>query len=109
MRDIEVVLDDVPGALGEFGRVLGAAGVSLEGGGVFGGVAHFLVEDADRARDALHAAGIGPVSVHDVVSLRLDQELPGSLGIVAARFGEAGLTINTQYSDHAGNLVLVVG
>ncbi|MFI5936473.1 hypothetical protein [Actinoplanes sp. NPDC051494] len=29
MRDIEVVLADVPGALGEFGRVLGDAGVNI--------------------------------------------------------------------------------
>jgi hypothetical protein len=120
MKDVEVVLRDVPGALGELGRVLGGAGISLEGGGVFaaGGpgsaertgnaVAHFLVEDGERARKALEAAGIGPVTVQDVVSLRLDQQMPGSLGLVAQRFGNAGINIRTQYSDHDGRLILVV-
>jgi hypothetical protein len=108
MRDIEVVLRDGPGALGEFGEVLGRAGVSLEGGGVFGTVAHFLVEEADRARAALEAAGIGPVSIHDVVTLRLDQGTPGQLGAVARRMGDAGVDIRVQYSDHDGRLILVV-
>ena len=35
MCDIHVLLPDEPGALARFGRALGGAGVSLEGGGVF--------------------------------------------------------------------------
>lgn len=108
MRDIELRLRDEPGALGEFGAILGRAGVSLEGGGVFAGHAHFLVDDATTAAAALTDAGLGPVTVHDVVTLRLDQEQPGSLGIAAARFGAAGISLRTQYSDHAGNLILIV-
>lgn len=111
-RDIEVLLPHRPGALAEFGETLGAAGVSLEGGGVFThdgvGVAHFLVDDADRACAALAARGIGPVLIHDVVTLRLDQDVPGQLGTLARTMAEAGIGILVQYSDHDNRLVLVV-
>ena len=60
-QDVEVALAHRPGALAEFGEVLGRAGVSLEGGGVFVhegvGVAHFLVDDGPAAARALDAAG----------------------------------------------------
>ncbi|WP_197995975.1 hypothetical protein [Streptomyces buecherae] len=39
---------------------------------------------------------------------RLDQETPGQLGTLARRLGDAGVNVATQYSDHAGNLVLLV-
>jgi hypothetical protein len=35
MRDIEILLDDRPGALATLREALGCAGVSVEGGGVF--------------------------------------------------------------------------
>lgn len=107
-----MLLADRPGALAELGQVLGAAGVSLEGGGVFThcgeGVAHFLVDDAEHGRAALEAAGIGPVATHDVVITRLDQDVPGQLGAFARAVADAGITILVQYSDHDHRLVLVV-
>ncbi len=112
LGDIEVLLPDRPGALADFGETLGAAGVSLEGGGLFThrgcGIAHFLVDDADRARMALEARGIGPVAVHEVVTLRLDQDVPGQLGTLARVMADAGIGILVQYSDHDNRLVLVV-
>jgi hypothetical protein len=112
-QDVEVWLDDRPGALADLGEALGAAGVSLEGGGVFAhagvGVAHFLVADGARARQALVDAGIGPVAVSDVVVLTLDQGTPGHLGQVARRMADAGVDLRVQYSDHDHRLVLVVG
>ncbi|USQ80233.1 ACT domain-containing protein [Ornithinimicrobium faecis] len=110
--DLEVLLADHPGALAELGETLGAAGVSLEGGGVFThegtAIAHFLVDDPERGRDVLQENGIGPVHVHDVVTLRLDQEVPGQLGAFTRRLAEAGINILVQYSDHDHRLVLVV-
>ncbi|QKW48946.1 hypothetical protein [Streptomyces buecherae] len=110
--DLEVCLPDRPGALADLGQALGAAGVSLEGGGVFGcggrAVAHYLVDDGPAALAAVAAAGLGPAVVRDVVMTRLDQETPGQLGTLARRLGDAGVNVATQYSDHAGNLVLLV-
>ncbi|MFJ3404570.1 ACT domain-containing protein [Promicromonospora sp. NPDC090134] len=112
LRDLEVRLPDRPGALADLGEALGAAGVSLEGGGVFTvgdvAVAHYLVHDGARAARAVAAAGLGPAVVSDVVLARLDQETPGQLGTLARRLGDARVNVQVQYSDHVGNLVLLV-
>jgi hypothetical protein len=112
LRDLEVHLPDRPGALADLGQALGAAGVSLEGGGVFTAdgraVAHYLVHDGARALRAVTEAGLGPAVVRDVVLARLDQEVPGQLGTLARRLGDAQVNVLVQYSDHVGNLVLLV-
>jgi hypothetical protein len=112
MYDIAIALPGQPGSLARFGEALGAAGVSLEGGGVFtvGGVghAHFLVEDGEAARTALEQAGLGTAAVRPVLIRRLKQEVPGQLGSIARALADAGVDIETQYSDHANRLILVV-
>jgi hypothetical protein len=112
MYDVAIELPGRPGSLARFGEALGAAGVSLEGGGVFtvGGVghAHFLVEDGEVARQALERAGLGAATVRPVLIRRLKQEVPGQLGSIARALADAGVNIETQYSDHANQLILVV-
>jgi hypothetical protein len=53
MKDLEISLDDHPGALAEMGEALTSAGVSVEGGGAWvagnHGVAYFLFEDTVAA------------------------------------------------------------
>jgi hypothetical protein len=111
MKDLEIDLANRPGALAEMGEALGRAGVSVEGGGVFAsgaaGIAHFLVADAVAARAALDAAGVRGVRENEVVTVRMRQDEPGQLGTLARRMASAGVNIEVQYSDHAGNLVLV--
>ena len=112
MFDVSIELPDEPGSLARFGEALGAAGVSLEGGGVFTvqgvGYAHFLVEDGEAARAALEQAGLGTAAIRPVLIRRLKQEVPGQLGTIARALGDAGVNIETQYSDHANRLILVV-
>jgi len=108
VKDLAIALENRPGALAEMGEALGAAGVSVEGGGVFGGIAHFLFADAEAARAALDAAGIRVVAINDVLVQRLRQEEAGQLGKIARRMAEAGVNIEVQYSDHDHNLILVV-
>jgi hypothetical protein len=112
MYDIAIALPGQPGSLARFGEALGAAGVSLEGGGVFTvdgvGHAHFLVENGNAARAALEQAGLGAATVRPVLIRRLKQDVPGQLGAIARALGEAGVNIETQYSDHANRLILVV-
>ena len=111
MFDIHVLLDDRPGSLAQFGAAMGAAGVSLEGGGVFTvdgtGHAHFLVEDGDRASEAAKSAGLRVVAVRPVLVRRLKQEQTGQLGAIASALSRAGANILTQYSDHSNQLILV--
>jgi len=112
MKDIAIELDNRPGALAEMGEALGRSGVSVEGGGAWvvdgRGVAHFLFNDGDAARDALEAAGIRVLAVRDVVVQRLKQAVPGQLGKLARRMAEAGVNIEVLYSDHNNQLILVV-
>jgi hypothetical protein len=112
MFDVSIELPGKPGSLARFGEALGAAGVSLEGGGVFTvdgvGHAHFLVEDGEAARAALDQAGLGTATVRPVLIRRLKQEVPGQLGAIARALGDAGVNIETQYSAHANRLILVV-
>ena len=112
MFDVSIELPDQPGSLARFGEALGAAGVSLEGGGVFTangvGHAHFLVEDGEAARAALEQAGLGTATIRPVLIRRLKQEIPGQLGAIARALGNAGVNIDTQYSDPANRLILVV-
>lgn len=113
MKDVEIALLHRPGALAAMGAALGRAGVSVEGGGAWAvdgrGVAHFLVDgDGTQATAALSAVGIDVVAVRDVVVQRLRQDMPGQLGELCARMAEAGVNIQTLYSDHDHRLILVV-
>ncbi len=112
LDDIHLLLPDEPSALSRFGRALGAAGVSLEGGGVFTidgvGHAHFLVADGEAARTAAVDAGLNVVGVREVLVRKLNQGRPGELGRLTAALGDAGINIITQYSDHDNQLILVV-
>lgn len=111
MDDVAVEIDNRPGALALLGEALGAAGISVEGGGVFGmgqrAIAHFLVGDGAHACRALGAAGIA-AGARAVLLRRLDQTRPGQLGAIARRLADAGVNVEVMYSDHAGSLVLVV-
>ena len=108
MKDLAIALQNRPGALAEMGEALGRAGISIEGGGVFEGGAHFLFHDGDAARAALEAAGIRVTAINDVHMHRLNQEEPGQLGKYARRLADAGVNIEVQYSDHDHNLILVL-
>ncbi len=112
MYDIYLILANIPGELGKLGNILGAAGVSLEGGGVFTmeemGHAHFLVNDPITACAALKARGIVVKAISDVLIRRLDQGIPGQLGALCAILAENNINIITQYSDHHNQLILVV-
>ena len=112
MKDLEIELENRPGALAEMGAALGRAGVSVEGGGAWvvggRGVAHFLFAHGAAARAALEAAGIRVLAERDVVLQRLAQDEPGQLGKLTGRMADAGVNIEVLYSDHAHQLVLVV-
>ena len=94
------------------GEALGAAGVSVEGGGgwvVDGkGHMHFLFDDGEAARRALEGVGITVLDVKEVLVQKLRQDVPGQLGKIARRMSDAGVNIEVIYSDHANQLILVV-
>ena len=112
MKDLEILLKNEPGSLAFLGETLGKNGISLEGGGVFQNgnfcIAHFLVDDADKANEVLQTTGIKVIKINDVLILKLRQDVPGQLGIFCRRLANEGINILTQYSDHANQLIVVV-
>jgi organic hydroperoxide reductase OsmC/OhrA len=112
MKDLTLALDNRPGALAEMGDALGHAGVSIEGGGAWIvdglGIGHFLFADGTAARQALEAAGIRVTAERDVLVQRLNQAEPGQLGKLTRRMADAGVNIETLYSDHDHRMILVV-
>jgi hypothetical protein len=108
MFDIEIPAPDGAGSLSRIGRALGEAGVGLEGGGMWSGVAHYLVADADAATRALIAADLGAPTVREVVLADLDADVPGALGRMMQRLTAAGVVLHGQYGDHGNRKVLIV-
>ena len=112
MKDLEIILDDHPGALAEMGETLAAAGISIEGGGAWvnnkKGIAHFLFEDATAAKKALEEKGIEVVKENEIIIQRLKQDVPGQLGKITRMMQQAGVNIEVLYSDHYNQLIMVV-
>ena len=112
MQDIEILFDNKPGQLALMGEVLGKHKISLEGGGVFqngnSSIAHFLVEEADKAKIELEKVGIRVSKISNVIIQKLKQNVPGQLGLFCKELAEANVNILTQYSDHANQLIIVV-
>ena len=112
MKDLEIILENVPGALSLLGETLGKNKISLEGGGVFSNgsfsIAHFLVAEPERAKEVLEQVNIEVVKISDVIIQKLRQDVPGQLGLFCKRIAEGQVNILTQYSDHANQLILVV-
>ncbi len=82
MQDIEILLENKPGVLALVGETLGKNKISLEGGGVFQNgdisIAHFLVEEAERAKEGLAKVQIKVVKINDVIIQKLS-DLPSPL------------------------------
>lgn len=111
MKDIEIILENKPGSLALMGETLGKNKISLEGGGVFVtgdvSIAHFLVEEAERAKEMLAEVGIAVVKINEVIIQKLRQDVPGQLGLFCRQLGNVGVNILVQYSDHANQLIIV--
>ena len=111
MKDIEILLNNRTGELALMGETLGEHKISLEGGGVFENgnysVAHFLVDEAERAKSALEKAGIKVTKISDVIIQKLRQDVPGQLGAFCRELAKANVNILIQYSDHCNQLIIV--
>ena len=71
-------------------------------------IAHFLVKEAESAKNILINAGFTVVSINEVLIQKLRQDVPGQLGMFCRELANAGINILTQYSDHSNQLILVV-
>lgn len=110
MFDLEIHMRNQPGELAMMGETLGAAGISVEGGGMWlvdgVGVAHFLVDDGTLARESLEQAGMTVTACRPVLVQRLSQDESGQLGKFCRALAEAGVNIEVLYSDHDHQLII---
>jgi hypothetical protein len=111
MKDLEIVFENKAGQLALMGETLGKNKISLEGGGVFDNgetsIAHFLVEEAERAKEVLTAVGIRVAKINNVIIQKLRQDVPGQLGMFCRRLADGNVNIVVQYSDHSNQLIIV--
>ena len=100
LKDLTIELEEKAGTVAAAAEALGKAGVNIEGfcGFVVGGkgVAHVLVADAGKARQALQTAGARVTSEQDALVLDIEDK-PGSLGKVTRKIANAGVNLNTVY------------
>jgi len=112
MKDLEIILKNKVGSLALMGETLGKNKISLEGGGVFQNgefsIAHFLVEEPERAKVVLEEVGIKVLKINDVIIQKLRQDVSGQLGMFCRKLADADVNILTQYSDHFNQLIVVV-
>ena len=94
MKDLEILLKNEPGSLALLGETLGKNKISLEGGGVFQNgrlsIAHFLVEDPEKAKTVLQAAGIKVLKTNEVLVQKLRQGCTRTIGHVLQKARRRG-------------------
>ncbi|NIS81611.1 MAG: amino acid-binding protein [Anaerolineales bacterium] len=110
-KDLAISLEDRPGSLATMGEALGEAGINIEGFcGVTAegkGLIHILVEEPEKARQTLEAAGIEVTGEQDVVVVELEDR-PGVLGEVARKLASGDVNIQLSYLATSTRLVLGV-
>jgi len=108
VNDLSIPVSDVVVDVARIGAVLGAAGVGLEGGGVWAGEAHYLVADGQAAVAALESAGIRGARAASALVIPLRADIPGELGRMMTVLADSDIVVHAQYSDHDNRKVIVV-
>ncbi len=100
MRDLVVILDDVPGELRRLAHTLGNAGINIEGLAALTGqgqsVVHLLVTEHERALMALAAADLDARAAHDAVIVNLPDR-PDALASCLTSVAAAGINVSLSY------------
>lgn len=100
LTDLTIELEDKPGTVAAAAEALGKAGVNIEGFAGFEtggkGIAHVLVEDASRARQALQTAGARVTGEQQAIVVDIEDK-PGALGSVTRKIAQAGVSVNAVY------------
>jgi len=114
MKDIAIVLENVPGSLANLGETLGKMGINMEG--MCGvplkeeSMVHVLVEDETTARWALEEAGFEIRAVREVIVLDISDIAgkAGGGGKLARKLGNNRINIDLIYLAENNRIVLGV-
>ncbi len=118
MKDLTVLLENVPGKLADLGETLGKNNINMEGLCGFplkeeGFLMHILVEDETETRQVLEKAGFQIHSAHEVIVLtgqpgRNPILESGTAGRVARKIGDVGVNIDLMYFAGLNRLIIGV-
>ncbi|MHA1373516.1 MAG: ACT domain-containing protein [Promethearchaeota archaeon] len=114
MKDIAVVLENVPGSLANLGEALGKMGINMEG--MCGvpikdqSIVHILVEDETTARWAIDEAGFEIRAVREVLVLDISDIAgkAGGGGKLARKIGNNRINIDLIYLAENNRIVIGV-
>ncbi len=95
LKELFVVVDNRPGALGELIGHLSREKINIEAIGLFQDIAKISVSDFEQAKKVLLQQNY-QVETREVLRIDLDNR-PGSFALVASRLGSAGLNIDYCY------------
>jgi hypothetical protein len=111
VKQLSVFIENKAGRVCEVTDVLGNSGINIRGFSVADtadyGIVRVVVDDPERGRDALHAAGF-TVKVSDVLCVEL-LDHPGGLAAVLKAVSDSGVNIEYAYSLIGTFMVLHVG
>ena len=96
IKELFVVVENKPGALGELLGHLAKEKINIEAIGLFQDVAKLSVSDFDRAVSVLTRARY-QVETREVLRLELNNK-PGAFTFIVSRLGNAGLNIEYCYA-----------
>jgi hypothetical protein len=99
IKELFVVVENRPGALGELLGYLSKEKINIEAIGLFQDLAKLSVSDIDRATKAL-LLGKYEVETREVLRLELDNK-PGTFAFVISRLANAGLNLEYCYGTVA--------
>ena len=117
MRDLTVILKNVPGNLADLGETLGTNGINMEGICGFPlkdeAFIHILVEDETKTRNILEQAGFKVSAGREVIVLTGQPGTdilgkPGTGGEIARKIGNAGVNIDLIYFAGLNRLIIGV-
>ena len=110
VRQLTVFLENRSGRLAEIADILGREGINIRGFSTTEaaeyGIVRLIVDDPERARDLLHAAGF-TTHFSDVLCVKVD-DVPGGLARVLDELAGAGVSIDYLYSISFWNICFAV-
>lgn len=100
VQQLSVFIENKAGRITEMSEVLGAAGVNMRGFSITEtpsfGIARLVVDDPQRGRDALSAAGF-TVKTSSVLCVHVP-DTPGGLAAILRRVSDAGVNVEYVYA-----------
>jgi hypothetical protein len=103
--DLAILCPGKRGTVARAFEAIEAAGIDVAGYAGFQGTLHVLVEDAQRAREAVAAAGIEVGREQDVLVIPLSGR-GDALGEVLRRIADAEVGLNLLYTTQDGRAVI---